>query len=63
MPHLRPQQFGENSTRWHDGFFRFRIGTTESVEHLRAAASAEAERRARRERIAVINQQLAEAET
>lgn len=65
MPHLLPEQFGKSAAAWHDGFFEFRVGTTDSIEHLRAVQRHEHQRRGetRTDRIAFVNERIAEVES
>lgn len=63
MPHLTPESFGRAAGGWNDDFFRFRVGTTDSKEHLRAVIDHEIDRRGetRRWRIGYVNEQLQDA--
>lgn len=57
-PNSPPEVWGNASTAWSDEFHAIRVLQCLSLPHLRAAAKAEAESHARKERIKRINERV-----
>jgi len=59
---LPADQWGEATTSWGIQFFKIRVIQEQDEDRLRAAVKAEAEGKARRKRIAILNKQLTKQE-